>query len=265
VTDALADVEHLVDAASSDAAALSSFRDRLAVQADAEQVLRNAVAWLLESETGVAELVAETVEAAARVVDQAGEASDEPAMRPFATVGTLAASFPGDPGIVLSLLLHRVTLRAGEALYLPAGNIHAYLHGLGVELMASSDNVMRGGLTPKHIDVPELMRVLHFTPLPVPYLPAESHVGDVEIFRPDVPDFQLVHVERGGAMSADQDAPEIQLVGPAIALCVAGSVRLQSPGAQVELKRGETVYVTPDEASIAIVGDGSVFIATENI
>jgi len=283
VTDALADVQRLVDAASSDAsAALTAFRDRLAVQADAEQVLRNAVAWLLESATGIAELVAETVEAAARVIAQAGEASDEPPLRPFATVGTLAAGFPGDPGIVLSLLLHRVTLRRGEALYLPAGNIHAYLHGVGVELMASSDNVMRGGLTPKHIDVPELMRVLHFTPLPVPYLPAESHVGDVEIFRPDVPDFQLVHVGRragdadagesgagesgaAGVLRADEDAPEIQLAGPAIALCVAGSVRLQSPGGQVGLKRGETVYVTPDEASIAIVGDGSVFIATENI
>jgi mannose-6-phosphate isomerase len=179
-----------------------------------------------------------------------------------------------------------VTLRRGEALYLPAGNIHAYLHGLGVELMASSDNVLRGGLTRKHIDIAELMRVLHFTPLPVPYLPAESKLGDIEIFRPDVPDFQLVHVERGvgergagqhgggqqgggqngaGQLRADEDAPEIQLVGPAIALCVAGAVRLQSPGGQVELQRGETVYVTPDEASIAVVGDGSVFIATENI
>jgi mannose-6-phosphate isomerase len=251
---------------------------------------------LLESAAGVAELVAETVAAAARVVQQAGQASDEPATRPFVTVGTLSAAFPNDPGIVLSLLLHRVTLRRGEALYLPAGNIHAYLHGLGVELMASSDNVLRGGLTRKHIDIAELMRVLHFTPLPVPYLPAESKLGDIEIFRPDVPDFQLVHVERGvgergagqhgggqhgagqhgagqhgggqhgaGQLRADEDAPEIQLVGPAIALCVAGAVRMQSPGGQVELQRGETVYVTPDEASIAIVGDGSVFIATENI
>jgi mannose-6-phosphate isomerase len=291
VADALADVERLVDAADPGSSALVAFRNRLAVRADAEQVLRNVVAWLLESAAGVAELVAETVAAAARVVQQAGEASDEPATRPFVTVGTLSAAFPNDPGIVLSLLLHRVTLRRGEALYLPAGNIHAYLHGLGVELMASSDNVLRGGLTRKHIDIAELMRVLHFTPLPVPYLAAESKLGDIEIFRPDVPDFQLVHVERGveergagqhgagqhgcrqngagqngaGQLRADEDAPEIQLVGPAIALCVAGAVRLQSPGGQVELQRGETVYVTPDEASIAVVGDGSVFIATENI
>ena len=72
-----------------------------------------------------------------------------------------------------SLLINRVTLRAGEVLYLPAGNIHAYLRGFGVELMAASDNVLRGGLTPKHIDVPELLSVLDFTPLPVPYLEPE--------------------------------------------------------------------------------------------
>ena len=83
----------------------------------------------------------------------------------FATVGALAEAYPGDPGIVISLLLNRVRLRRGEALYLPAGNIHAYLAGLGIELMAASDNVLRGGLTPKHIDVPELLDVLDFTPI----------------------------------------------------------------------------------------------------
>jgi mannose-6-phosphate isomerase len=62
------------------------------------------------------------------------------------------------------MLLNRITLAAGEALYLPAGNLHAYLHGIGFEVMANSDNVLRGGLTPKHVDVPELLRVLDFTP-----------------------------------------------------------------------------------------------------
>ena len=63
-----------------------------------------------------------------------------------------------------------IALRPGEVLYLPAGNIHAYLGGLGIELMAASDNVLRGGLTPKHVDVPELLEVLDFRPLPAPYL-----------------------------------------------------------------------------------------------
>ena len=88
----------------------------------------------------------------------------------FETVRDLARWYPGDPGIVISLMLNRVTLHRGEVLWLPAGNIHAYLTGVGVELMASSDNVLRGGLTPKHVDVAELLKVLDFRPIPVPYL-----------------------------------------------------------------------------------------------
>ena len=74
----------------------------------------------------------------------------------------LSERYPGDAGVLAALLLNRVTLAPGEALFLPAGNLHAYLSGAGVELMANSDNVLRGGLTPKHVDVPELLRVLDF-------------------------------------------------------------------------------------------------------
>ena len=76
----------------------------------------------------------------------------------LSTVVTLNAQYPGDPGVLISLLLNRISLAPGEAVYLPAGNVHAYLHGLGIEVMASSDNVLRGGLTPKFVDVPELLR-----------------------------------------------------------------------------------------------------------
>ena len=78
------------------------------------------------------------------------------------TVLELSERYPGDAGVLAALLLNRVTLAPGEALFLPAGNLHAYLSGAGVELMANSDNVLRGGLTPKHVDVPELLRVLDF-------------------------------------------------------------------------------------------------------
>src|SRR5690606_27044565 len=76
----------------------------------------------------------------------------------------LGERHPGDPGVVAALLLNHVHLQPGEALYLPAGNLHAYVQGFGVELLANSDNVLRGGLTAKHIDVPELLSVLDFTP-----------------------------------------------------------------------------------------------------
>ena len=83
----------------------------------------------------------------------------------------LGERYPGDSGMLAAMMLNRIVLQPGEALYLPAGNLHAYLFGVGVEMMANSDNVLRGGLTPKHVDVPELMRVLDFT------------AGDREILR----------------------------------------------------------------------------------
>ena len=75
----------------------------------------------------------------------------------------LGERYPGDAGVLAAMLLNRMHLEPGEAIYLPAGNLHAYLRGVGVEVMANSDNVLRGGLTPKHVDVPELLRVLDFT------------------------------------------------------------------------------------------------------
>ncbi|BDH56299.1 hypothetical protein MTP03_12380 [Tsukamurella sp. PLM1] len=76
----------------------------------------------------------------------------------------LGERYPDDAGVLAALLLNRVVLEPGQALYLAAGNLHAYVSGAAVEVMANSDNVLRGGLTPKHVDVPELLRVLDFTP-----------------------------------------------------------------------------------------------------
>src|SRR5919197_561897 len=84
------------------------------------------------------------------------------------TVAELAEAYPGDVGVVTALLLNLVHLEAGEAIFIPAGNLHAYLRGVAVEVMANSDNVLRGGLTPKHVDVPELLRLLHFGSGPPP-------------------------------------------------------------------------------------------------
>jgi mannose-6-phosphate isomerase len=124
------------------------------------------------------------------------------------TAVSLAVEYPDDPGIVISLLLNRVTLARGEALYLPAGNIHAYLDGLGVELMAASDNVLRGGLTPKHIDVPELLAVLDFTPGPLPYLRASGggSVGAAGASAAGAGDFGVGAGAGAGAGAAATDA-----------------------------------------------------------
>jgi mannose-6-phosphate isomerase len=279
-----------LDIASPDpqAAALDSLENRL-VGADAlhdvvEWLLRDGrggdsgeVAWLVERVSALAEHAVYLAEGGA-VVSYAEE---------LATVRSLAEAYPGDPGIVISLLLNRVTLKRGEALYLPAGNIHAYLAGLGIEVMAASDNVLRGGLTPKHIDVDELLEVLDFSPIPVPYLvPEDDSAPGVSVFRPGVAEFELVHIQAdatqvGSALVGDvapdgdsaldgDSAPgaspvtmrQVALSGPGIALCTAGGFLVAGAHSSVVLKRGESVYITPDEGTVTFAGAGEVFLAT---
>ncbi len=169
------------------------------------------------------------------------------------TVRRLSEAFPGDPGIAISLLMHTVVLAPGQALYLPAGNIHAYLEGLGIELMSASDNVLRGGLTSKHVDVPELLGVLDFRPLPPPYLQPERPQPGVAVFRPDVPDFVLTVVSPDAAAAG----VTVPLTGPAIALCTSGAVTIGSH----ELERGRAAYVA-DVPALAVSGDGMLFVAS---
>jgi mannose-6-phosphate isomerase len=226
---------------------IAAFADTL--EGEPGDVLRRATEWLLGGDPAVAELVEAVVTAA--------QARDD---RDADTVRMLSAAFPGDPGIVLALLLNRATLRPGEVLYLPAGNIHAYLDGLGIELMAASDNVLRGGLTPKRIDVAELVRVLDFSPIVATPLAPEHPAAGVEVFRPDVPDFALDHVVVGGGVAS---AP-VELPGTAIALCTAGEVELAGASGSLRLTRGEAAVVTADEGTLTVTGDGTLFVATPN-
>jgi len=211
-------------------------------------VLRRATEWLLGEDPEVDLLVAEVVRAARVLPDD----------RDADTVRMLDEAFPGDPGIVLALLLNRATLRPGQVLYLPAGNIHAYLRGLGIELMAASDNVLRGGLTRKRIDVPELVSVLDFTPIQATPLAPEHPAPGVETFRPDVPDFALEHVAIPDGAHAT-----VRLPGTAIALVTDGEVRLSGANDAVTLARGESAVVI-DETELTISGRGTVFVAHPN-
>lgn len=223
-----------------------------------ENVLRALVEWLLSGGEEVASLVNHVVElVAARTAHEIlAEADAAPFAASFETVRDLASSYPGDPGIVTSLLLNRVSLKAGEALYLPAGNIHAYLKGLGIEVMAASDNVLRGGLTPKYIDVPELLSVLTFESLPVPYLWPRYPARCVEEFRPDVPDFMLMRIKTDLNERASYRA-----AGAAIALCVSGSLELYGETSSSTINRGDALFITPDEGAITLTGEGIVFVA----
>ena len=227
---------------------LDVLRGILAGGEDEESALRATVGLLLGGGEAAEEIVAQ---ATAIARSSKGEGIPE-----LGIVRLLADASPGDPGIVLALLLHRVALAPGEALYLPAGNIHAYLSGTGIELMAASDNVLRGGLTPKYIDVPELLRVLDFTPVPAPLL-APSRLGALELFTPDVPDFKLAHV------TADAS---LELNGPAIVLCTAGSASVAGEQESVEVSRGDIVFVSADEGALRfeLRDDAVLFAATDN-
>lgn len=151
------------------------------------------------------------------------------------------------------MLLNRVRLQPGEALYLGAGVPHAYLEGLGVEIMANSDNVLRCGLTPKHVDVPELLRVVRFEPADPSVLRPEASPSGEEVYDTPIDEFRLSRFVRPeGAAPTDLTSPT-----PQILLAVAGRPK----AGEVNLAPGESVFV-PGGESAELTGTGTVFRAT---
>ncbi|WP_426998620.1 mannose-6-phosphate isomerase, class I [Pseudarthrobacter sp. N5] len=166
----------------------------------------------------------------------------------LSTVVSLNNQYPGDPGVLISLLLNRISLAPGEAVYLPAGNAHAYLQGLGVEVMASSDNVLRGGLTPKFVDIPELLRTIAFEAVGVPMLVPEISGLGQELYQPPFREFQLqrVEVEPGGS-----PVPLAQS-GAAVIIVVSGAVYLDSPKSDLQLGHGCSAFLPASEAPVNV-------------
>ncbi|HZC71781.1 MAG TPA: mannose-6-phosphate isomerase, class I [Jatrophihabitans sp.] len=178
------------------------------------------------------------------VADAVGRLPDEWA-GPAQAVRQCAQAFPGDVGVVLALLLNHVVLEPGEAIYLGAGSVHAYLGGTGVEIMANSDNVLRCGLTAKHINIPELLKITDFSPLAEPRWPSLRGRFDVPI-----PDFALTRLEIDEPVGLDDP-------GPCIVLCTAGQVTVADVGARA----GHAVFVPPGQA-VTISGAGLAFVAS---
>lgn len=148
-------------------------------------------------------------------------------------VRQLAVQYPNEPSVVVTLLLNRVLLQPGEALFLGPGNLHAYLHGAGVEVMGASDNVVRGGLTPKHVDVEELLRVLRYEPLADPVVrPAQVDEFRHRYPTPNAP-FELWRFDIDGPL-------QHTATGRELFVCTDGDA---SP-----LSKGQAAYLAPDEA-----------------
>jgi mannose-6-phosphate isomerase len=178
---------------------------------------------------------------------------------PYLWVCELAESHPGDIGVLAPLLLNIVTLEPGEAIFLPAGEMHSYLRGCGVELMANSDNVLRGGLTGKFKDIPELLNILSY------------RSGSPEILRPDrVSSLEAIYrtPAREFELSVLDLAPGKMLrcevtTGAEILLCSDGELLLtpDSGRSPLRLSRGSAAFVSSSPGSYQVSGDGRAFRA----
>jgi mannose-6-phosphate isomerase len=162
-------------------------------------------------------------------------------------VAALAAQYPGDPSVVVTLLMNRVSLAPGEAIFFGPGNLHAYLHGVGVEVMGASDNVVRGGLTSKHVDVDELLAVLDIAPLTDPVLRGEPCAEGWVCYATSATPFRLWRLDAG-------DDAHHTATGRELLLCTSGRFG--------PLSVGQAVYLAPGE-SISLAGRGTLFRVEE--
>ncbi|WHX20561.1 mannose-6-phosphate isomerase, class I [Streptomyces malaysiensis subsp. malaysiensis] len=206
--------------------------------------------------TAEPEAMAETVRQASVAAERLG-ALDGPYAPAYAAYASIARHYPGDPGVIAAMLLNFVTLQPGEALYLGAGVPHAYLDGLGIEIMANSDNVLRCGLTPKHVDVPELLRIVRFESAAPAVLRPEADPSGEELYATPIDEFRLSrHVLADGA-----DPRPLPTTGPQILLCASGEVSLRGADGELPLTRGQSAFVPAGERA-SLSGDGTVFRAT---
>ncbi|MEV4663378.1 mannose-6-phosphate isomerase, class I [Micromonospora echinofusca] len=170
----------------------------------------------------------------------------------------LAAVYPGDPGVLVAMLLNRVRLAPGEAIWMPAGNLHAYLRGTGVEIMAASDNVLRGGLTPKRVDVEELLRVLRFEVLHDPVVPPLEVASGLVTWPVPVEDFALHRVTVGGGLpQVTVEAP-----GPRVVLCRSGEVSVDDGAGAVTLAPGRAAVGSAAAGPLRLGGAGEAYVAS---
>ncbi|WP_371502491.1 mannose-6-phosphate isomerase, class I [Kitasatospora sp. NBC_00374] len=220
----------------------------------AEEVLPALLRHILDDvRLGPADL-ATVAEALRRVAD-----GDGPYAEACAAYARTAAQYPGDPGLVAALLLNHIRLRAGQALYLAAGVPHAYLRGTGVELMANSDNVLRCGLTAKHVDVAGLLAVTVFrTGEPEILTAAPARDGIEERFPSPAAEFRLSRLRPTGTPA------RVDLPTPQILLCTVGRARLHAAADQgLDLRPGQAAYLRPFAGPVHLTGpDTELFRAT---
>ena len=170
----------------------------------------------------------------------------------------LIDKYPGDVTALMPLMLNLIKLKPGEALNITTGCLHTYINGLGIELMTNSDNVVRAGLTSKHIDLQELMNITAFEPdITIPYRPERNSNG-LAAYETDASEFTLAEIEVGQTPFVSP-----QERGADILLCVDGSLQITFlEGSPSDIKQGESVIVPSGAGSYRLSGKASVFKAS---
>jgi mannose-6-phosphate isomerase len=175
---------------------------------------------------------------------------------PYAVAARVAADFPRDPGVVAVLLMRHAVLQPGQAVFMPAGGLHAYLKGTGIELLANSDNVVRAGLTGKHIDVPELLKLLDpavEVPILSPVVLAEGVTG----YDTPAPEFRLHVLDTAG------QAVDLPGTGPRIVLCAQGAAELRDEqGEALKVAHGESCFISAADGRVRCAGSFRAFVAS---
>lgn len=186
------------------------------------------------------------------------EAGSSPSPRIDRTVADLHEHFPGDPGVAAALLLNPVSLRPGEAMFVPAGAIHCYLSGLAIEIMAASDNVLRAGLTGKKVDVEEMLQCvsMHAAP-PLRVAPETLTPTTVAYFAP-IDDFELSVTTVADEPAATGQRHPVPGSGPRILLALDGDVLVDTATDQRRLRRGEAVFVPAAAGALSVGGAGRI-------
>ncbi|MGQ4535957.1 mannose-6-phosphate isomerase, class I [Dermabacteraceae bacterium P13264] len=185
-----------------------------------------------------------------------------PSPRIDAVVGSLHAHYPGDTGVLAALLLNPVTLNPGEAMFVPAGAVHCYLSGLGVEIMANSDNVLRAGLTKKRVDTEEMLRCVSCVAAPPVRIAPEKVTDATEVFYVPVDDFELSVTTLADPPGMFQPHERIPGSGARILLALDGEVMVQTDLGRRRLRSGQAVLVSTEDGSVSVGGNGRLVQAS---